>query len=267
MLPPILRSLLRIFLSSPNNRIRRRRGRFPKPVPALLTLAFLGLIVFLSPLRDQNWSEIFGQPLSSRNSSGLGVSGVLIEDARRRDLKDPADVVTGVPADALPARVLSVHDGDSMRIRFQDKQGRPVSAARANLNPSRITAADVQALRKEQVNLRLCSIDAPEINQEHGILSRDLLRAEVEGREVYVRIREQDQYGRSVATVYLPDGTNINRWMVRQGLAWHYPQHSRDPAMVHLEEAARKDKLGVWASSRPLEPWKFRQKDKAVRGH
>ena len=34
-----------------------------------------------------------------------------------------------------------------------------------------------------------------------------------------------DRYGRTIATVHLPDVTNLNEELVRVGLAWAYPRY------------------------------------------
>ena len=37
--------------------------------------------------------------------------------------------------------------------------------------------------------------------------------------------RYQDFYGRTIATVILDDGVNLNEELVREGLAWVYPRY------------------------------------------
>jgi endonuclease YncB( thermonuclease family) len=39
---------------------------------------------------------------------------------------------------------------------------------------------------------------------------------------VTVRVRDVDRYKRTVAEIILPDGRNLNRELVRAGLAWWY---------------------------------------------
>jgi endonuclease YncB( thermonuclease family) len=152
-----------------------------------------------------------------------------------------------------------VYDGDSLRIRFLDGHGIPISQPQRRVNPSRITAEDALKVKNEQLSIRLCSIDAPEVSQDYGTLARDLLRGEVQGTEVWVQIMDRDQYGRLVANVYLRDGTQLNRLMVSQGLAWHYEQFSRDSELARLQQEAQRAGRGLWASPRPLPPWEYRK--------
>jgi hypothetical protein len=67
-----------------------------------------------------------------------------------------------------------------------------------------------------------------------------------------------DKYGRTVADVVLPDGTNVSRELVRAGLAWWYRQYSKDKSLGALEEEARQAKHGLWADPNPIPPWELR---------
>lgn len=42
------------------------------------------------------------------------------------------------------------------------------------------------------------------------------------GRDVILQTHGQDKYGRTLADVLLPDGTNINHELVRGGWCWWY---------------------------------------------
>jgi endonuclease YncB( thermonuclease family) len=77
--------------------------------------------------------------------------------------------------------------------------------------------------------VRLEDIDAPEANQTCvdskgqawpcGKIATDQLRAHVNGREVNCRPSGFDRYRRVLAVCSLPDGSDVNAWMVRQGWA------------------------------------------------
>ena len=49
------------------------------------------------------------------------------------------------------------------------------------------------------------------------------------------------------------------------GMAWHYKQYQREQtpaqrrAYAAAEEAARRDRLGLWADANPVAPWDFRR--------
>jgi micrococcal nuclease len=46
---------------------------------------------------------------------------------------------------------------------------------------------------------------------------------------------------------------------VSAGLAWHYTEYSKDPALDALERAARAARRGLWTQTNPAPPWVFRR--------
>ena len=75
-----------------------------------------------------------------------------------------------------------------------------------------------------------------------------------------------DKYGRTLGDVILTDGQNVNRELVKAGLAWWYRKYSKDQSLGELETQARQAKLGLWADKDPIPPWEWRHmKREAVR--
>ncbi len=81
--------------------------------------------------------------------------------------------------------------------------------------------------------LRLNRINAPELRgaeREQGALSRDFLRSQIEGKEIFLQTikDEKEKYGRYIAEIWLKqaDGTwlNINDLLVQRGFA-RYQQY------------------------------------------
>lgn len=68
-------------------------------------------------------------------------------------------------------------------------------------------------------------------------------------------ISGRDRYSRLVATCYL-GGEDLNGWMVRQGWAVAYRHYGTQ--YVDEENAARRERLGIWASSFEM-PWDWRR--------
>jgi hypothetical protein len=70
--------------------------------------------------------------------------------------------------------------------------------------------------------IRLACIDAPEItNNKHGkadlvngIPSRDWLKSQVLGKDIKIQRITKDLYGRTVARLFLSDGTEVNKLSV-----------------------------------------------------
>ncbi|MEB3192547.1 MAG: thermonuclease family protein [Snowella sp.] len=125
----------------------------------------------------------------------------------------------------------------------------------------------------EEIKIRMNCIDAPEMKQEGGKESRDFLQSMLpDNQEVILMIAEKDQYGRSVAEVYVPkpnsrEETAVNGEMVRAGHAHFYERYKSscpDNAEMYevWEEAAIANRSGVWSSGNPERPWDFRRRNK-----
>ncbi len=72
------------------------------------------------------------------------------------------------------------------------------------------------------------------------------MRSLIRGRDLTCQPKSLDKYGRTLATCALPDGTNVNAWMVEQGLAV-----TSGYAEVYgsQQAAAKSAKRGLWAGS------------------
>ena len=117
---------------------------------------------------------------------------------------------------------------------------------------------------KEQMRIRLYGIDAPESRQPFGSKAtryvRDIAALEI----VEIDERYMDRYGRTIATVYLPDGTNLNEELVRVGLAWVYTRYCDEQPMCSrwdkLQQEARENRIGLWVDKNPVPPWVWRRR-------
>ncbi len=127
-------------------------------------------------------------------------------------------------------RVVSVHDGDTLRAIDQGKVERKV---------------------------RLVGIDAPEIGQAFGTKARDGLAAMVKGKSVEVHADSEDRYGRTLARLVV-EGQDVNRQMVLDGLAWHFTRYSNDERLAAAEREARAAQRGLWRDPAPVPPWEWR---------
>jgi micrococcal nuclease len=106
--------------------------------------------------------------------------------------------------------------------------------------------------------IRIEGIDAPEICQRFGIQARDALAAHVMGKRVLVDSKAQDDYHRTVARLRVAH-EDVGAWMVSRGYAWSY-RFRRSPGPYRQQEArARRERLGLWQSTRPQSPREFRQ--------
>lgn len=130
---------------------------------------------------------------------------------------------------AFPAKVIKISDGDTIMI-LQDKQ---------------------------QIKVRLFGIDAPELKQPYGKKSKQFLANLIAGEVVEVEENGKDRYKRTLGIIHFK-GQDINAQMVLNGYAWAYVKYSR--IYVDQEKTAREKKRGLWQSSDPTPPWKWRKR-------
>ena len=123
--------------------------------------------------------------------------------------------------------------------------------------------------------IRLEGIDAPEMRQQCqkvfieisaivgfnlkkdyfcGVISKEKLIDKINKSQIKCVSSGRDRYKRHLATCY-KDKINLNKWMVRNGLAVAYKRYSKD--YLRDEIYAKENKLGLWKGSfiRP-EKWR-----------
>ena len=129
-------------------------------------------------------------------------------------------------------KVISIADGDTLRILYRDGQ----------------------------LKIRLAEIDTPERKQPWGTRAKQALSDKVFGRVVDVVEIDRDRYGRIVGRIYL-GGRDINREMVAEGHAWVYRKYMRDKSLLADEAAARDAELGLWSlpETQRVPPWEWRR--------
>lgn len=131
----------------------------------------------------------------------------------------------------LQARVVSVHDGDTLTVLVEHRQ----------------------------VKVRLTDIDAPELRQPFGTKSRQSLAEMCFGKTATLDVRGHDRYRRALARVTC-SGTDANEEQVRRGLAWTYARYTRADSPLHaIQQAARSEHRGLWSDPTPVAPWDWRR--------
>ena len=137
-------------------------------------------------------------------------------------------------ADAQPARVFAVVDGDTIRVHVDGRRR----------------------------TVRLIGVDTPELRdrnhpaappQPFARESADFTRRVLNGRQVRLEYEPHDRfdvYGRTLAYVFLEDGTFFNRELVRTGYARAYTRFRfrYRKQFVADEAAARRAGRGLWAT-------------------
>ena len=117
---------------------------------------------------------------------------------------------------------------------------------------------------KGRFRIRLDKIDAPEKKQAFGNKAKQYLSTLIYGKQVKIRFKKIDNYGRILGIVYL-DGKEINLQMVQDGLAWHYRHYDNTESYITAEQIARANKKGLWIEKDPINPYIFRKNQKKNR--
>jgi micrococcal nuclease len=139
-------------------------------------------------------------------------------------------LATAALASSFQGRVVKVLDGDTIEVLRDGKAER----------------------------VRLHGIDTPEAGQPFGTKAKQFVLELMAQETVTVKVMDTDRYGRTVGEVILPDGTSLNRELVRTGHAWWYRQYSKDTSLGDLESEARASMKGLWSDPNPTPPWEWR---------
>jgi micrococcal nuclease len=166
--------------------------------------------------------------------------------------QSPSATITGATAGsttAARATVAGTIDGDTVRLAFPD--GRTET-------------------------LRILGIDTPEVTQEgndpgkfKGVTDTGLLslwgeeaasytHAKLDGQVVTIThdrgAGTRDQYGRLLATLTLPDGTDYGEELLRQGLARVYTLETfaAKERYLAVQDEAMDARVGVWSGHEPV---------------
>lgn len=134
----------------------------------------------------------------------------------------------------------------------------------SELNPKVIAVLDgdtIEVLHNQRPErIRLNGIDCPEKGQAYGKRAKQATSALVFGKEVTLHSSGKDRYGRTLADVRLPDATNVNHELVKEGWCWWYRKYApADAELERLEHEAREAKKGLWQDPAPVPPWVYRK--------
>lgn len=144
-------------------------------------------------------------------------------------------VLLGIQAGATPTvyggKVISVSDGDTLTLRKRDRT---------------------------HVVCRLANIDAPEPRQSYGFAAWHELHRLTIRRWATIEDTGGDRYGRRVCVLTIGE-LNVNREMVRAGLAWVYTTYNRDKSLPAIEAQARAEKRALWSDPLAVPPRDWRK--------
>lgn len=151
---------------------------------------------------------------AAQSDPGVSNNGQIGPGASASDAHPPA------PADARPAAIERLADGDSFDIRWIDTD--------------------------ESDEVRLFGINAPEANACFGDVARGLLDIETSGKELLVETIERDEFGRIISNVWVGD-VLLNLRMVELGAAVALTDGSQHAAVIKdAQQTAQTSESGLW---------------------
>ncbi|WP_271880492.1 thermonuclease family protein [Phaeobacter italicus] len=140
---------------------------------------------------------------------------------------------------------------------FDETSSHSVTAPRVLEGPAYVTDGDTITIRKTQI--RLFGIDAPELHHPYGKKAKWAMVRLCKGHKIRAEITAEDQYGRTVAKCFLPDGRDLSEELVKQGLAIDWPKFSGGKyssfevagirKKLWLTDARQKGRMHVWEKS------------------
>ncbi len=138
--------------------------------------------------------------------------------------------------EAFQPRVFRVFDGDRFLVR---QQGRTL-------------------------RIRIQGVDAPELDQPHGLESKAILEKMISANRVTLSPSGTMDGGYMVAETRWQD-FDIAAELVRVGAAWAIPgTESEGRQLEALQSEAREAGRGLWSMADPVPPWEWRTSDKSA---
>ncbi len=109
----------------------------------------------------------------------------------------------------------------------------------------------------DRVKVRYIGVDTPETHhpmrgvEPYGMEAAEANRKLVDGKTVRLEfdVQQLDRYGRTLAYVYLEDGTFVNAWLVEHGFAQVMtvpPNVKHQEPFLKLQREAREAERGLW---------------------
>jgi len=104
----------------------------------------------------------------------------------------------------------------------------------------------------------LRGVDAPEVGQNYGNISKVAVEKRVLGKKVHLLSFGKDRFGNTLGEVRLKDGTWLHEELLQQGLAWKSIDNNNSKH-IQYELESREKKIGLWSDTNPTPPWIFKR--------
>lgn len=169
----------------------------------------------------------------------LDVEGVLEDSARLSEQDSEKAPETGIETLAEPREippgfyeVTKIVDGDTLSVDMAGKN-----------TTIRLIGIDTPETVHPSKPIQCFGIEAS--NKAKELLSGQIVRIETDPTQ-----GEVDKYGRTLAYIFLEDGTNFNEQMIKNGYAYEYTfggEYKYQSLFKSAQKEAETNKFGLWA--------------------
>lgn len=108
-------------------------------------------------------------------------------------------------------------------------------------------------------------IDAPELPQDYGIMSKEFAQKLLLNKKVKAYLMPGEFYGRREAVVVTSENIHFNYEMVVTGNAWWDYRYSKDKYLELAHKTARSKEIGLWQNDSAQPPWDWSRSKKKKR--
>jgi endonuclease YncB( thermonuclease family) len=130
------------------------------------------------------------------------------------------------------AEVIGIQDGDTIELKYI------YSGKKAGQRTGK------------PLRIRFLHVNSPERGRPFYKVAKEFTAKNCFRKKVEIRHAGNfDRYGRLLGEVILPGGKNLNKELVRNGLAVHFKKYSSSTDYANLENQAKKQRLGIWSQS------------------
>lgn len=123
--------------------------------------------------------------------------------------------------------ILALVVGAGVLFRLISPSGAPLEPQTISGKVRHVTDGDSLYIGREQAQIRLWGVDAPESDEPGYQAAKSALTRFAYGKRLKCRKITNDKYGRIVARCFLKDGREINRMMIESGTAQEFLRYSK----------------------------------------
>jgi len=121
----------------------------------------------------------------------------------------------------------------------------------------------VATVNRQKISIKLSYIEAPDLRQKFGLEAKQYVEKLALNKKVRIITNRSIKAPTTYAEVYVPTKSDpLNRYLVREGLAWEKKdKNNHNPSYALAESYAKRNKKGIWSQANPVFPSDFRKKE------